>query len=354
MFYYQCASGAQPLHISVKLTIKGGKNMNNEDKTNRSYPGSDPAGISYAENARKDGIVKGARTAAIISFIILVAAATIAWMLYNRHQNEQLALMESERSSYNEQLTVRDSTLNDWLQTFTQIENDLNTLKQKENLITFSNQGNVEFTTARKEQILQDIKSISMLLDENRKKLASLSAQLRNSGREIKGLQEMIASLETKIQGHETEIAALSSTIGQKDVEIGELNLLASELKTTVTEKEEFISTQTAEMNKAYLASGSYKELRDMGIVSKDGGFLGLGKTESLVNDITDSLFAQIDITELKVIPVNAREAKLVTEHPTNSYEFVMEGDDKIAHIEIKDPAQFWKISKYAVVELKK
>lgn len=328
--------------------------MNNEEKLNHSNRGDDPAGISYAENARRDGIAKGSRITAIISLVILVAAGAVAWLLYNNHQDEQLALMDSERSSFNEIMTVRDSTLNDWLQTFTQIENDLNTLKQKENLITFSNQGNVEFTTARKEQILQDIKSISMLLDENRKKLASLSAQLRNSGREMKGLQEMIATLETKMQGHETEIAALTTTVRERDVEIGELNILASELRTTVTEKEEVISTQTAEMNKAYLASGSYKDLRDMGIVSKDGGFLGLGRTESLVNNITDSLFAQIDITELRLIPVNSRDAKLITEHPTNSYTFVREDDDIIAHIEIKDPEQFWKISRYAVIELKK
>jgi len=328
--------------------------MKNEDTTNSSYPGGDPAGITYAENARKDGIARGARTASIISLVILVVAGAVAWMLYSRHQDEQLALMDNERSAFNDQLTVRDSTLNNWLQTFTQIESDLNTLKQKENLITFNNQGNVEFTTARREQILQDIKSISMLLDENRKKLASLNAQLRNSGREIKGLQEMIAGLETKIQGHESEMAAMTTKISEKDIEIGELNILASDLRTTVTEKEAFISNQTAEMNKAYLASGSSRDLIDMGIVSKEGGFLGLGRTESIVNNITDSLFAQIDITELKIIPVNSKDAKFVTEHPAESYTFVREGDDQIAYIEIIDPAQFWKISRYAVVELKK
>ncbi|HAX93706.1 MAG TPA: hypothetical protein DCY25_07150 [Bacteroidales bacterium] len=328
--------------------------MKDEETTNRTHPGDDPSGISYAENARRDGIVKGARTTAIISVILLVTAGVVAWLLFSRHQDEQMALMENERSSFTEMLTVRDSTLNDWLQTFTQIENDLNTIKQKESLITINNSDNVEFTSTRKEQILQDIKSISMRLDENRKKLASLSSQLKNSGREIKGLQEMIAGLESKIQEHQSEIGVLSQTVNQKDIEIDELNILAADLKTTVTEKEELISTQVAEMNKAYLASGSFKDLRDMGIVTKDGGFLGLGRTESLVDDITDSLFAQIDITELKYIPVNSRDAKLVTEHPTDSYQFVREGDDKIAHIEIKDPEQFWKISRYAVVELKK
>ncbi len=327
--------------------------MKDEETTNRSHHGDDPSGISYAENARKDGFVKGARTTAIISTILLVTAGVVAWLLFSRHQDEQLALMNNERNSFTETLSVRDSTLNDWLQTFTQIENDLNTIKQKESLITINNSDNVEFTSTRKEQILQDIKSISMRLDENRKKLASLSAQLQNSGREIKGLQEMITGLEVKLQEYQSQIAGLTTTVNERDIEIGELNILASDLRTTVTEKEELISTQVAEMNKAYLAAGSFKDLKEMGIVSKDGGFLGLGRTESIVNNITDSLFSQIDISQLKYIPVNSRDAKLITEHPASSYEFVRESDDKIAHIEIKDPAQFWKISRYAVVEIK-
>lgn len=328
--------------------------MKETENTNRSYNGDDSSGIRYAENARRDGIAKGAKTTAVISLAVLLVAGVVAWLLYSNHQKEQLSAMATERNTYNEMLEVRDSTLNDWLQTFTQIENDLNALKQKENLITINNSDNVEFTSNRKEQILQDIKSISLRLDENRKKLASLNTQLKNSGRQIKGLQEMIAGLETKLQEHQAEIATLSGTISQRDIEIGELNILASDLRTTVTQKDEVISTQVAEMNKAYLTTGSFKDLKEMGIISKDGGFLGLGRTESLVNDITDSLFAQIDITQLKYIPVNSRDAKLITEHPSNSYEFVRENDDKIAHIEIKDPEQFWKISRYAVVELKK
>ena len=328
--------------------------MKDTENTNRSYPGDDNSGINYAENARRDGITKGVRITAIISFIILAAAGLATWLSFSVHQEEQLALIENERTTYNDMLTARDSTLNDWLQTFTQIENDLNAIKQKESLITINNSNNVEFTSTRKEQILQDIKSISLRLDENRKKLASLNSQLKNSGREIKGLQEMIAGLEVKLQEHQTQIAALTTTVNERDIEIGELNILASDLRTTVSRKEELISTQVAEMNKAYLAAGSYKDLKEMGIVSKDGGFLGLGRTESLVNDITDSLFSQIDISQLKYIPVNSRDAKLITEHPSSSYEFVRESDDKIAHIEIKDPEQFWKISRYAVVELKK
>ena len=115
------------------------------------------------------------------------------------------------------------------------------------------------------------------------------------------------------------------------------------------------ISQQTEEMNKAYVVSGTYKDLKEKGLLIKEGGVLGLGKKESLQeNSLNDNLFTQVDITKTRTIPVNSKSAKLVTEHPANSYELVKDDADMIAYIEIKDPATFWKISKYAVVEVNK
>ncbi|HCM59877.1 MAG TPA: hypothetical protein DIS74_05820, partial [Bacteroidales bacterium] len=59
------------------------KKMKDEETTNRSHHVDDPSGISYAENARKDGFVKGARTTAIISTILLVTAGVVAWLLFS-------------------------------------------------------------------------------------------------------------------------------------------------------------------------------------------------------------------------------------------------------------------------------
>jgi hypothetical protein len=68
---------------------------------------------------------------------------------------------------------------------------------------------------------------------------------------------------------------------------------------------------------------------------------------------VNDKLFTQVDITKTKTIAVNSKSARLVTEHPASSYTLVKDESNKnIAYIEIKDPANFWKLSKYAVVEV--
>jgi len=77
-----------------------------------------------------------------------------------------------------------------------------------------------------------------------------------------------------------------------------------------------------------------------------------MGRKEFLVSDFPDSLFAEIDVTQTTTIPVNSKNVKLITDHPSNSYELIKENENQVAYIAIKDPDEFWKISKYAVVEI--
>jgi len=227
----------------------------------------------------------------------------------------------------------------------------LNTIKQKENIITMKSSDS-EFTKERKDQILADIQSINILLDANKKKIASLNAQLKESGTAIKGLQTRIATLEATVMQYETEISDLKKVLVDKNFEIGQLNTRMLALQDTISMKDETISTQIGKINQAYLIYGTFKDLKEIGLVSKEGGFLGIGRKENLIEDFSDSLFEEIDVTETRTIPVNAKKAKFITEHPSSSYELIEEGENRIASIEIKDPEQFWKISKYAVVEL--
>jgi hypothetical protein len=125
-----------------------------------------------------------------------------------------------------------------------------------------------------------------------------------------------------------------------------------ADMQTTIEKKDEKIITQTNELNKAFFTSGTFKELKERGLVTKEGGFIGLGKKESLQKNFSDSSFKEINITEIKTFSVTSKEAKLITDHPAGSYEFVRGTDNKIKALEIKDPKQFWKISKYAIVEL--
>ncbi|MGA2405949.1 MAG: hypothetical protein ABSF81_04260 [Bacteroidales bacterium] len=326
--------------------------MTNEVNSNRNTINDNAVARNNEKKAKKEGLKKGVLTTAIISFILLLIAGIVVNSLYKDEQKKHLAIMENQKRSFTELLTTRDSMINESILTFDQIEKDLNTVKEKENIISMQS-SDKEFSKDKKQQILKDIEYINTVLDQNKKKIASLTAQLKISGGTIKGLQVKIAELEASMKQRETEISDLKVALVQKDFEIGQLNTRMTDQQIAIAQKDEKISNQTAEMNKGFLASGTYKALKAKGLVSKEGGFLGLGKKESLHQDFSDSLFTQINITETKSIPVNSKNARLITDHPRSSYEMIRDKNNRIASIEIKDPEQFWKISKYAVVEIK-
>lgn len=323
------------------------------DYKENANPSNDNAGINNRiESARKEGLKKGALIAAIIGIIVLLVAGTLLITHHNRVYNDQVTLMDNQQKSFTEQLTARDSTISDWLNAFDQVEQNLNEIKQREKLLTMTPTS--EISPDKKKQVLEDIKAISNQLEENKKKIAQLTARLKESGTTIKGLNARIETLEASIKQYETEIAELKSTLVSKDNEIGQLHSNVASLQDTISQKNTTINNQTSKLNEAFVISGTYKELKEKGILSKEGGFLGIGRKTSLMNNVTSNMFSKVDITTTKSIPVNAKNVKLITDHPAGSYEIVRENEKKVAYISIKNPDEFWRISKYAVVELVK
>lgn len=309
--------------------------------------------MNKLQNARKEGVTKGALITGIICFILLAGLGILAYTINKRDHNTQLAMIENQKQVFTEQLTERDSAINDWLTTFDEIERNLNAIKEKEKIISVKASGS-EISRDKKSQVLEDIRSINSLIDENKQKIARLNAQLKKSGITITGLQTRIAELETSMKQYETELTGLKATLADKNFEIDQLNTKVVALNDTISLKDETISNKTNEMNKGYIATGTFKDLKAKGLLLKEGGFLGLGRKKSLISDFPDSLFTTIDVTQTKSIPVNCKNAKLITEHPSGSYDMIKQDEKTIAYIEIKNPSEFWKISRYAVVEITK
>lgn len=130
---------------------------------------SESTRIRFAEKmAKKEGISKGAWVTAIICFILLVAGGIVGTSMYKNEQKKQLAVIENQKQAFTEMVTKRDSMINESMATFDQIEKNLASIKEKENLITMKSSVK-EYTKESKLQILQDIADINSLLDQNKK-----------------------------------------------------------------------------------------------------------------------------------------------------------------------------------------
>jgi uncharacterized coiled-coil protein SlyX len=314
----------------------------------------DEAALRDKENkARQGGIKKGVLTTSIIGIILLVIAGLLVNSHFNGERNMLLNQMEVQKISLSDKVTARDSAISEWMTTFGEIEKNIALIKEKEHVISI-NSSNKELSRDNRQQVLDDMKYINTLLEQNKQKIASLNAQLKKSGGTMKVLESKISELEASVKVNENEISELKNSLVNKKFEVEQLNTAMIVMQDTIAQKNEKINYQTYEMNKAFIACGTFKELKANGLLTKEGGFIGFGKTKSLVGNFSDSSFKQIDITVTKSIAVNSKNAKLISEHPVNSFQVIRDKNKNVESIEITDPVQFWKISKYAVVEITK
>lgn len=268
-------------------------------------------------------------------------------------KDNQISKLQTTKDSLQIVLHERDSLMNDMMFTFNQIEKDLAFIKEKRNLISTASD-DPEISQSRKEQIVQDVQNLSKMLEVNKQKLAGLNKRLKDSGVKIAALEKQIGDLSNTLSARDAEIATLTQDLEKKNYEISSLNVQVASLDSTKQHQSTVITQQVAAIdnyNKAYYTLGTAKELKEKGLISKEGGFLGIGKTKVLNTDVSNNEFSEIDIRKTQSIPVNSKEAKLITEHPVGSYEFVSEGET-VASLAINNPAEFYKFSKYIVLEV--
>lgn len=258
----------------------------------------------------------------------------------------QKLLNEHERLKAKDQ--ANEAVIDTFITSFEEIQANLDTIKAREKIITAKTRNSSETTTLQKDIIKEDIQLIYQLMNENKRKIAELNKQLKSKDGNVARLQAVISELEAEITEKDLEIETLKQELANMDIVIENLVSDVDKLAVESEEKSKIINDQTAEMNTAYYVIGDDKDLRDKGVITKEGGFIGLGKSDKISGDIDSRHFTKINILQKKAFVIGSKKAKLISTHPSSSYE--LKGDGRVDSLVIKDPYSFWKTSKYLVV----
>lgn len=300
----------------------------------------------------------------ITPLAVLLLAIIVGVIIINRKQQE-VKQLNSENVELENVIDERDSMVNELISTFDSIEENLSFVNERRSNLVIEN---IETSDPlKKEAIIKDIQLMNEMLEESSLKIEELEKMLSKSGINLRSFKNKIASLNKKIEKQNIQIVELKTQIEDQNEKIALVNLQKDSLQNEVlafqdtislkeeflVQKDEIISQQVSELNKGFFAYGTYKELFENGVLSKDGGFLGLfGKNKVLQNDLNEAYFTQLDIVETRSIPLNSKKVNIISEHPANSYTLVEE-DGLITKLEIEIPEDFWKITNYAVIEVK-
>lgn len=255
-----------------------------------------------------------------------------------------------------EQVTAfKDSSIASFLNDFSAIQANLDSIKQLEKIVSVQSGSNRELNSSQKQRIIEDIAMLHQLLQKNKELTASLQKKLKNANLKIGDLEETIAGLELLVKNMEAQaneqdivIADLTTEVKKLNVDIVQLNQKILAVETVSQQKSEIIDSQMESLNKAYYAFGTMKELKDNGIIEKSGGVIGIGKTAVMKKDFNKDYFTEIDIRNFDFLRLMAKKAELITVHPEGSFHFT--GKKQADTLFIDNTAEFWKASKYLVV----
>lgn len=263
--------------------------------------------------------------------------------------------LEQKNDSLVQQAFQKDQSIGEFLSAFSEIQDNLDSIKAKEMIITENTEGNTELKKNAKDQIKDDINTIYLLLNDAQDKLAQMRKDLGKSNYKVQELEKMVSFMEQQIIEKDKEIEVLRLELEQLNIKVTKLTRDVDNLSQENKEKSEIIKGQSEEisektesLNTAYYALGTKKVLKDNNIISAEGGFIGIGKSKTLKQDFNEEYFTKIDIKETTSISTPGKKIQIITNHPTDSYTITGEGDERV--LEITNSTEFWKSSKYLVV----
>ncbi len=288
-------------------------------------------------------------------FILFFAVLFLYSCENHKQQAEQL---EQKVDSLQAVTAERDATIEIFREDFSAIQASLDSIRRLERMMPESGESESRLSGNQRNQIVNDIISINSLLEENQELIASMKRRLSTSNVQSTKLQAMIEDLEE--QSNE-----LQQNLQARDTEVGELSQMVKEqrenidmLQQQVTEATEYSALQmdtlnmrTTALNRAYYTVGSISELKDEGIVERQGGILGIGSTPVLRSDFAREQFTPVDIREIEFIPLESKKAELISVHPGESYR--ISGDNQADTLFIEDPNLFWTATKFLIVAVR-
>ncbi len=279
----------------------------------------------------------------------LLYVIPIFLILFSGCNKKEVEKLKMENQQLVMETNAKDSVINDFFGSFDQIEGNLSEIKTREGIISESTSKSNELKQDARQRINDDIQVINTLMDKNKQAIAAIKSKLKNSNFKISKLEEMLARYEKQFLEKDVEIEQLKQQLLKLNFTVENLNATVDTLKGINVEKDQMISQKVSEMNTAWYAMGTTKELKENKVISKSGGFIGIGRSEKVQQDFNTEYFKKIDITMITSININAKKAKLLTSHPSSSY--TLEGTDKMVEkLVITNPKEFWKASKYLVI----
>lgn len=277
----------------------------------------------------------------ILAFVMLLASC---------QEKKNVPVIEnrdSVRDSLQQVIDFKDREINDILGTMNEIQEGFRLINAAEGRMSIIKSGEA---TNKTEQMRENIRSISEMMEHNRELIAKLRQQVRESSVRSDQFKTVIDNLVQQLENNDANLQKLQTELQEKDIHIAELDQTVASLSSSIaslkeesSNKSETIIAQDKQINTAWYVFGTKKELQSQNIYEK-------GRV--LQSNFNKNYFTKIDIRIVKEIKLYSKSVKIMTAHPTSSYQLIQDANKQYV-LRINNPQNFWSTSKYLVVLVK-
>lgn len=256
----------------------------------------------------------------------------------------EMSQLKKQNELIREQSASKDAFVEEYTSTLNEVYDNLEKIRKREGIITgFSQKIEGEKQPQVKQEMLNNIKSIDSYINRSKKKLSLLRSRFKESQITSKSFEETIQKLTKELEEKEIYIARLGARIDS-------LNQKVAEANSDIQKRDLIIEEQHAQLNVAHYIIGTDSELEQKNIITEKGGFIGIGTTTVLAENLDDQHFEQADILQTTNISIagNIDDIEIISGHSRDSYQ-LLKTDEQTTMLEIKDPDLFWK-RRYLVI----
>ena len=234
------------------------------------------------------------------------------------------------------------------------ISEGLDSISHQESILYLPNSENNTGKLSRA-QILDNIKAFERLIQRQRERIKELEDSLANKENTEK-LLSVIAHLNASLAVKENEILSLKKELYRKSSDLSRMKnqvlSMESDIKALnedilIYHEKDSVNQMIMQAQNEYLNQGMYliatkKELKDYG-VDRNGG---------LLSDVDESLFTPIDIRTFAQLVIPSTKVKMISPMPQSSF-VLTPNNDGTTTLEIFDPCEFWKVSKFLIIQIR-
>ncbi len=270
----------------------------------------------------------------------VILILTIAGIIAGCNNGPSRKQLQESNEALKTELNEKDAVLAELINTMNSIDEGFKKINEIQGRINLSN----PTSEGNQGSIQRNIEYITNTLKKNKEEIENLKKQLFNSKTASKELKTKVANLEQMLAEKSIELAGIQKALAEKNIHIGKLDSIIIELTRANTGQELQLIAQEEELNSVWYAIGTKSELKGENILTS--GEVMRDKNINL------KYFTKADKREIKEIKTYAKRAKLLTNHPDDSYTLQRDNEKQYV-LTITDPNSFWSTSKYLVIQVR-